>query len=138
MIELKEKTLVDTIWFTGSVEADWLGIVMKQPDAPWYALYRFRYHKDDKFWDSDDERSWYKFENHSSETGPEKLVAAIGALAQMCAVRYGGKLHTYDVKGSGMDAMDVFQNAPWSSVRQVEEDEVQGGDGDESGGGQKG
>jgi hypothetical protein len=58
-IEITDKTV--GLWFTGlNINADWLGCLAELPSGKFEIKYRFRYHEDDKHFDSADRRSWYK------------------------------------------------------------------------------
>jgi len=50
------------LWFIEIPEhgQDWLGSIKRNDDGTYTMNYRHRYYKDDKIFDSEDEKSWYK------------------------------------------------------------------------------
>ena len=58
MITLKEDTEVVGIWFCGNAIVDFLGQAQVE-NGKITAVYRFRYHVDDKAFDSKDNKQWY-------------------------------------------------------------------------------
>jgi hypothetical protein len=126
MLELTPETQVATIIFVGGQfedgqGVDWLGYVCKQPGEPWRFEYRFRYHVDDKAFDSEDRKSWYAFTARDPQEGPRKLIEAAMMIAAMTAKRYAGEMHVLDVNGNGDDAQRMLAEVPWIEMR-TEED----------------
>lgn len=65
MIEIKMDNYYIGVWtaqVTGSRPGDWMAMAWREPDGKWYLKYRFRYHVDDRKFNSGDERRWYAFE----------------------------------------------------------------------------
>jgi hypothetical protein len=63
MITFDEKIV--GIWFLGTVNGhqDWLAALRElEPDRRYELTYRFRYHDDDKVFDSKDRKNWYRGE----------------------------------------------------------------------------
>lgn len=120
-LELTPDTRVATILFVGGEVdgqgVDWLGYVFQPPGAPWRFEYRFRYHVDDKAFDSKDKKSWYAFAARDRETGPRALIEAAMMIATMTAARYRGVLHVLDVNGNGDDAQRMLAAQPWCEMR---------------------
>lgn len=52
-------TEVDTLWWGGIPNGDLCGLLLRQAGEDWKLIYRFRYHRDEKAWDSADEKSVY-------------------------------------------------------------------------------
>jgi hypothetical protein len=124
MLELTEDTLVDTIFFVGGQfpdgsTMDWLGHVSKQPGEPWRMEYRFRYHEDDKDFDSDDRKSWYAYVNNDPAKGPEELVQALQMVALLTCKQYEGELWILEVKGNGMAAKEMLEQQPWCHMKEA-------------------
>ena len=123
MIELTDKTRVHGFWFCGARGIDWLAVVIKQGDGAWEAIYRFRYHVDDKTFDSDDEKHWYKIAPHGANPalyGPEApavLVQAMTNIAQKISIEFGSKLEYIDVRGDGHAAAVALSKTSFAELR---------------------
>jgi hypothetical protein len=116
---LTEDTLVYAIWFISDVQGwDWLAyLVRPAPGKPWKFAYRFRYHVDDKIHDSED---WFDVTAgpaDSEDKPPAKMIAAATTAAVELTKASGGKLHTLNIQGNGLDAMEKLAKQPWCSVR---------------------
>jgi hypothetical protein len=122
MIILTEETRVHSILFISDMnEMDWLGFVVKQPEEPWKFIYRFRYHFDDKFHDSDDRKSWYCVQavgtERFSNSPPEELAKGASFVADTVARHFKGTVHHLPVRGNGIDAANALSNESFVSMR---------------------
>lgn len=111
MIELKEGVYYLANWFTPinllGTTGDMMGIVYKEGDKgdatiPWKITYRFRWHRDDKVFDSTDIKNWYKGELDGSLTEDE--------VEQKVRGRLESKIHSFDltwnrIRGDHMAAL---------------------------------
>ncbi len=63
MIVFDEKIVA--VWFVTTItnKQDWMAAVRElEPDQKYELVYRFRYYVDDKQWDSEDKKNWYRGE----------------------------------------------------------------------------
>lgn len=115
MITIHEKTV--GIWFIGiSDKQDWLaGLTEVEPDSKYLLQYRFRYHNDDKIFDSKDKKNWY--EGTVSGTRNYCLLS-LRNVAQELALRAGGQT-VYEIlnEGNMEDFMRRFQDMPFAFAR---------------------
>lgn len=114
---INEKTV--GVWFMPITETqDWMATVREvEPDARYELVYRFRYYKDDKAFDSQDEKNWYK----ATATGTRAYVlAGIRMAASMMAEHAIGKL--YEIINDRK-----FMDAPFVFARQVSKEECEKG-----------
>lgn len=64
MIEFKPDSYIVGLWYSENPQTldNWMCAVWKdKDDERWNVFYRMRYKKDDKIFDSKDEKSWYGF-----------------------------------------------------------------------------
>jgi hypothetical protein len=106
------------IWFIGWEKRDWMaGVRELEPEAKYELTYRFRYHKDDGIFESEDKKSWYS----GTLSGTRAfVVASIKSMARGFATASDGKL--YEVLNDDRDLdkfMRVFQEMPFVYMRQV-------------------
>ena len=122
MIELKETTQVRAFWFVAGGSRDWMAVLLRQEGGCWEALYRFRYYKDDKMHDSEDDKSWYRIS--TDEAPPEKqdglsidMERTLDMVADMTIREFNSQLHEkLIVNGNGLDAAEKLSKTKWSSV----------------------
>lgn len=118
---IDEKTV--GIWFLPTTEnQDWMATVREiEPDAKYELVYRFRYYKDDKVFDSEDEKNWYK----ATATGTRAFVlAGIRMAASMMAEHAIGKLYEIINDGDFAEFSRKFMDAPFVFARQVTKEET--------------
>lgn len=87
--DIDDTTTVWAAWhfeFRGPRPGNFLAMIMRDADdRPWYLQYRFRYYVDDKIFESDDDRSWFR-----AELGDETPVAEREAQFADAAVMFAG------------------------------------------------
>lgn len=110
MIVLTEKCRVHGFWLLGCERFDRLAVVIRpEPGKPWEALYRWRYHVDDKVFDSNDQRSGYRLVTHAcGDEPPAKLVEAMDNALKIVEIQAGTRGEFYPVNGNGEKAMEVL------------------------------
>lgn len=97
MIEIKDGRYFCKMWFTGTKGVDWLAVMWRDDDGPWTFQYRFRYHEDDKVFDSKDRKSWYEVKIPGDEPEDEVLGKLnLVARTLTCAMR--SNLHEIPLK----------------------------------------
>jgi hypothetical protein len=129
VIELNDRTRVHGFWFCGGPGVDWLAVILKQGDGAWEAIYRFRFHKDDKHFDSDDERSWYKIAPRADgnpalcgDKAPAILVLSMEHVARNIAAKMGSDLEYVHVDGDGAAAAAALSKTTFAQMREEHTD----------------
>ena len=104
------------LWFLSTTEtSDWLAVVRElEPDTRYELIYRFQYYKDDKAFNSKDEKNWYQ----GTVSGTRNFViAAIRSAGELMAM---GTPHTlYElINDKGVDDFMLrLQDMPFATVR---------------------
>lgn len=121
MIELKEGTQVHSFWFV-KIQArpgDWLACVIKQAGGPWKGIYRFRWYRDNKTFDSDDEKSWYTVTTQDfGDEAPEALVVIFETLTTQLSGGDASLATTVTVKGNAEKAINALKDYDFVNIRQ--------------------
>lgn len=122
MIEIKPTTRVHALWFvpieTSETDGDWLACVLKQEGEDWRAVYRFRWYRDGKAFDSDDVKSWFVVQ--TGETGdepPESLVSGLASIASKICNGEPHKVRYLEVRGDGEKAVEMLRQADFAHIR---------------------
>ena len=129
-IELKEGWYYGGMWFVGGGRApsgdqfDWLACLYKEGpiddhSLKWQMAMRFRYLRDEKIWDSEDEKSWYYGEREGSAPEAE-LLAAMDKMAEVVAESSGGKVDSRHVRGDYRELVEWMSGMPWAHVQMAE------------------
>jgi len=103
MIHLNENLV--GIWFVGLPGSDWLASISKV-DGEATLVYRFRYHVDDKSFDSEDRKNWYQCTIPAS--GVERLVDDVRTLAKLMELNGGEE--AYELLMEDFDDVDAFMD----------------------------
>jgi hypothetical protein len=124
-VEFTERTLA--VWYAdigppNNPEGNWVASIEQVLDGANYELtYRFRWYRDEKIFDSDDERSGATLRNPELD----KLIETCRAWVALHAAR-GSK--TYELM-RGSDSMQQFferlRTAPFAHVKQVSKEEYE-------------
>jgi hypothetical protein len=126
-MELKEKDYLIGIWWfpLPNNEGDVMGSVVKKHETgKWHLEYRFRYHKDDKVFDSEDRKSWYDATMDGNT--PEKVVfESTDKLFNIFAMKAGSIIDYFDVRGDVTVFMQKTQQSPppWMHTKSMSEQE---------------
>lgn len=91
-LELKDGRYVSQMWYCANNEKDWLCALYRDPGECWTVLYRFRYYRDDKAFDSKDIKNWYRCRAPTDRKESEVIEFTDG-LAELVALEAGAKLH---------------------------------------------
>lgn len=121
-LEFKARRFYAVIGFVHGEKAgrDWLGAAWKDAEGPWHVTYRFRYYRDDKVWDSLDEKNWY--EATAEGKSKEEVVDLLRKMADMLVA--GG--FAPELSWLTPDSDDVvylqhvLQSQKWASVKHEE------------------
>jgi hypothetical protein len=122
MITMTEQTI--GIWFMPiQPKQDWLAAATELEPGRLYQLdYRFRYHKDDKFFDSKDEKNWYTMTVHSTR---EHVIALIRRVANsLLGVGADGPLTEVLNEGTQEEFMEKFMHLPFVQARPATAKEI--------------
>lgn len=122
-----EHVYQDSVWFCGGRRGDWMGRIFKH-DGKWCAVYRFRYYRDDKAFDSQDRKSWHALvgDNDSEETLDE-IRKAFDRLKPLMELQYGMQVEVIEFQCFNDDPKFTAELAkrPWTHVRQATPAEVE-------------
>lgn len=118
MIEFTEDTI--GIWFVGLPDSDWLASIFME-DGKACLVYRFRYHVDDKSFDSKDKKNWYRLEPKSVEEGDlDKLLEVVRSIAGLMAAK--ADTEVYEIMMENFDDMgaflEEFRKAPFVTIEE--------------------
>lgn len=118
MIEFSEDTV--GVWFVGLPDSDWLASISMEDGKP-CLVYRFRYHVDDKSFDSKDKKNWFRMEPNKGESGDvEKLVDVVRAMAALMALK--SNTEVYEIMMENFDDMaaflEEFRKAPFVTIEE--------------------
>ena len=115
MIEITDKIVA--IWYLQTLPTqDWMAAVSEiEPDSKYELVYRFRYYKDDKAFDSEDKKNWYS----GTLTGTRSYVlAAMREVAGTMESVAKGKLYELvNEDGDVSKLMRKFQDLPFVYMR---------------------
>ena len=108
------------VWFVGLPDQDWLASIDLVGDEA-RLIYRFRYHDDDKAWESEDRKNWYQMQTERVD----ELVEITKVLANTLARTVGDTPYELLMADfPDLNAfMDAFSHAPFVSMRQEVLDE---------------
>lgn len=120
-IEIDEKSYIVGFWFSVNPETDnnWLACVIRDPENPrrYKGWYRFRYVKDSKVFDSDDEKSWMGFYTQEDEK-EDTIIEIMDGLQHELKVGYPKTDRTI-VKGGMKDFVALTKDKDWIHMKQV-------------------
>jgi hypothetical protein len=121
-IELDDKSYVVGMWFSSDPKTnnDWLACMIKDPNNPkkYKGWSRFRYTKDDKIFDSEDEKSWTNFESSDTNTEDE-IIAIMDSMQNAIETGYPVK-DKMIVKGSLKKLIELSKSKSWMNIKMVE------------------
>lgn len=104
-------------WFISTIpnSQDWLAAVREiEPDEKYELIYRFRYYKDDKHFDSDDTKNWYKGELHGTRS---YMILSMRSVAERLAgVNHAKVYETINDRGIVQFLRD-FEAQPFAFAR---------------------
>lgn len=124
MIEFSSKTVA--CFFLGTAPAegvDWLAAITEiEPEAKYKVVWRFRYHKDDKAFESKDRRSWMEFEVSGTRAYSIAGLRSVALLMQSTA-QDPNSYYEYINNGDINAFLRKIQDAPFMYVRPVSKEE---------------
>jgi hypothetical protein len=120
-ITLTEHCYVEALWYFDIPGGNVTGVVMRDAlDRPWYALFRFRYYRDSRAFNSNDDRSWTRLAVSSDVAldpleGP-RLAMKVRIVFEATAAMAGSPLDWIEVRGGIHEAMAALATRPWAHV----------------------
>ncbi len=126
-MELGEKDYLIGIWWyplpdnTGDVMGS---VVKKHGSNKWHLEYRFRYHADDKVFDSEDKKNWHDATLDAS-VPEEKVFKDVDFAFTQMAMKAGAIVDYFNVRGDVEVFMQKVQQQPppWMHMKTVTEEE---------------
>jgi len=122
-----EACYVEKVWFAAWEDTDWMAIVYRETaDAPWSAMYRFRYYTSgvaDPF--ADDRKSWYRLDGTKvTDDARIALIDAMDFVGEATVAARGAKLWVVNVQGNGLKAIKCLEEQPWFFSKRVSREEM--------------
>lgn len=110
IFELNEKQWYQGMWRADVKGGDFLAFMWLE-DGLWYFRYRFRYYRDRKTWDSNDEKHCEEFTCREKPGAKEKMFALIQDILGDAA-RTGGfhRLEYFPCCGTEVEMMRIIEN----------------------------
>jgi len=116
-IELKPGRYYVGVWWMAWTGGDWMACIWNDGERE-CLQYRFRYHVDDKVFDSDDQKSWYEM---TREIQPDAVIVqemntsvrALGAAIGAVEIEY------IYIGGDSEKVFRAIVNAPWAHFRKA-------------------
>lgn len=129
MIEIRPGMYFVGIWQAAINGGDFMAAMWRNDqDHVWEAKYRFRYHKDDKVFNSQDTRKWYRLRSQDdSYTEKEKMKYALDQLMVAGeALGYMTDTSYTECEGDGAKMMELMSgpDMPTFHVRHAEREEL--------------
>lgn len=118
-MDLENALEVLAIWYAAlGTRGDWLCMIARMKDDPnrWTMRYRFRWYKDRKAFDSDDQKTWYVGKTDHS---PEEALATMDQVAAFVAHPYGATVDRILVQGDARKAIELLSKRPWAHVQRI-------------------
>lgn len=128
IFEFNEDTKIHTLWFIAWPGGDILAFLYKPLDEPWRLRYRFRYDRDAKIWESNDEKTvWTLTAKPGEPDDPDKLAGDFrDGMASMAKVNGAIEVNEeYPIPDWDMTkAMAILSDQPWSYTKEEKADVV--------------
>lgn len=122
MIELLQDDYIVGFWYSNcpKTENNWLCCVKRNRENKmrYEGTYRFRYKRDDKVFDSSDEKSWMSFESKEDQTEQE-MIASIDEIQKNMRFLYPD-MDFLLVQGDLALFMEKSKTKDWMHIKQVE------------------
>lgn len=120
-IELDNNSYIVGMWFSSDPKTnnDWLACVIKDPENPlkYKGWSRFRYTKDEKIFDSEDEKSWTQFSSQEGHT-EQAMIDFMEMSQKVIETGYPDKDHII-VKGNLEKLIELSKTKPWMNIKHV-------------------
>lgn len=118
-MELNDNTYLIGIWFSSNPHTldSWLCHAIKDPDNPdkYKVFYRFRYKKDDKIFNSEDEKNHYEFGFNDTQS-EDYIIDFIDKIQSLIEPGYPEK-DKIIIKGNVDKMFSLCKDKPWFNIR---------------------
>lgn len=125
-IEIKNGYYYIGYWYGSFDNGDVFGIAWKEPHGSWQLKYRFRYHKDDRIWNSCDVKNWYHLTAKDGSLDEAKRLKT-----RMTTVLQLGVAHNVltgmsftECEGDGERMLQLLMDKPYLHIRMYEKGKV--------------
>lgn len=114
-MELNDGDYILGTWFAEQMGfGNFIATVKRGKDGKWEGEYRFRYYVDDKQFDSQDKKRFYRFTADCSE---EKMLELMREVFEFVKPMYpNGPYDEMIVQGSADKFMELAQDRPWFNI----------------------
>lgn len=121
MIELDENSYIVGMWFSSNPETnnDWMACVVRDPeDSRFFKGWsRFRITKDEKIWDSEDEKKWTYFKSSDTNTEDE-MISILDGMQKAIQTGYPD-IDKIIVKGGMKKLFELSDGHPWLNIKEA-------------------
>jgi hypothetical protein len=118
-IKLDDKSYIVGLWFSHNptTKDDWLSCVIRDPENPkrYKGWWRFRYQKDDKIFDSVDEKKWAEF--YSKEDINDEEIICITEKVQKILQFQFSEIDKIIVQGNLEKFMELSKEKNWMNLK---------------------
>lgn len=119
MIEFTEGAYIVGMWYADDPETNdnWMCCVQRDPENPkrFKGDYRFRYSKGEKIWDSDDKKSWWKFETKEGDS-EQDVIDAVNKLQSHIALKFS-EIDYLEIKGDLSKFLELAKTKAWLHMK---------------------
>jgi len=119
MIEIDENSYVVGMWWASDpvTNNNWLCCVQRSKTNPkcFEGHYRFRYHEDDKIFDSKDRKSWVSFVSKEDEK-EEEVIKSINILQSVVALKFP-EIDFIPGGGCIKKFFEIAKTKPWMHMK---------------------
>lgn len=127
MIEFDNKTYILGFWYSNDPQTNnnWLCCIVRDDasDGDWKGWYRFRYKKDEKIFDSDDEKSWVMLNGRKDKNMQKKTEDEITGFMfdmQSAILLMYSQPDYLIIKGGISDLMEKAKTKDWMNIKFIE------------------
>lgn len=122
-LDFKDDDEIIGMWFVGNSATDWLAAAWASKGKI-IAKYRHRYHRDEKVWNSEDEKHWYQMSIEDTPEAREKLFKSFSDLWSVGITMLGATPGDPEscgafAGGTPKEALDWLTAQPFCSVMTI-------------------
>jgi hypothetical protein len=118
-----EDTYCVALWWIPGFNQDWLAMLSRE-NGQWKFIYRFRYYRDEKHFNSADEKSVYGWEADANEVSEDVMLEKADQCAKLIEasgyVPPGETPWRRVIRGNGGAALEALKAAPFTKMKQSE------------------
>ena len=120
MIDMEKDDYIIGCWFAGGPKSDWLAHLYARKGEI-VGKYRFRYHKDDKAFDSQDEKNWYQVGPLEDTSENRAKTAEAFTIMYEASYAFGFEEGDHFEGGTPEEFMEWFTSRPFVHVKEGKE-----------------